>query len=263
MLDWVAVADLTKCDIFSLGISCYEVVTRVPMEMNGAMWHRLRNGVLPRRLDELRALREDKNAFESHATSKPVVESRSRCTTTESTSSEVSSAEPLQRLNAFKIDSPQSVSGDRRPRVGEDRHSPTPTHARASLSSLSLTTPIIPDASPSISTSISTDETLRNPTPTPTCSPIDMIPQPVYDVLKQMMAEKPTDRPTSDTCLKDHSCVQSELERMLQHSQQCVLDLEKKLKLQRDSAAVAASIASSGDASQSSRNKLKRHHSVV
>jgi wee1-like protein kinase len=47
LLDWEPVEDLTKCDVFSLGITLYELVTKRPLEMNGPSWHDLRNGRIP------------------------------------------------------------------------------------------------------------------------------------------------------------------------------------------------------------------------
>lgn len=47
MLDWGPVADLTKCDIFSLGISAYEIAFRTPLAPNGEQWHMLRSGDFP------------------------------------------------------------------------------------------------------------------------------------------------------------------------------------------------------------------------
>lgn len=44
LLDWGPVADLTKCDIFSLGVTGYEIVTNLPTPLNGPQWHALRNG---------------------------------------------------------------------------------------------------------------------------------------------------------------------------------------------------------------------------
>lgn len=39
--------DLTKCDIFSLGISVYEIVTQIPLPANGEYWHQLRHELFP------------------------------------------------------------------------------------------------------------------------------------------------------------------------------------------------------------------------
>jgi len=43
LLGWGEV-DLTKCDIFSLGISAYEVAMKTPLPLNGAFFHELRAG---------------------------------------------------------------------------------------------------------------------------------------------------------------------------------------------------------------------------
>ncbi|CAM9840047.1 unnamed protein product, partial [Sphacelaria rigidula] len=37
-------SNLTKCDVFSLGITLYEIVTSRPLPPNGEEWHRLRSG---------------------------------------------------------------------------------------------------------------------------------------------------------------------------------------------------------------------------
>jgi serine/threonine protein kinase len=38
--------DLTKCDIFSLGITLYEIISRLPLPSSGEDWHRLRHNEL-------------------------------------------------------------------------------------------------------------------------------------------------------------------------------------------------------------------------
>jgi len=40
--------DLTCSDIFSLGMTLYEILTRDTIEGNGPRWHELRNGMLGR-----------------------------------------------------------------------------------------------------------------------------------------------------------------------------------------------------------------------
>lgn len=40
------IEDLTKCDIFSLGITAYEIVSEIPVPMNGDRWRDLRSGKL-------------------------------------------------------------------------------------------------------------------------------------------------------------------------------------------------------------------------
>jgi wee1-like protein kinase len=52
LLDWGPVQDLSKCDIFSLGITAYEIVTHIPSPVNGPQWHALRDGsfALPARI---------------------------------------------------------------------------------------------------------------------------------------------------------------------------------------------------------------------
>jgi serine/threonine protein kinase len=48
LLDWIAPSDLTKCDIFSLGITVYEIVAGQEMvPLNGPLFHELRSGKLP------------------------------------------------------------------------------------------------------------------------------------------------------------------------------------------------------------------------
>ena len=68
LLDWGETLDLSKCDIFSLGISgknkiipclkiiinyfiifmiVYELYTRSSLEPNGPKWHEIREGVIP------------------------------------------------------------------------------------------------------------------------------------------------------------------------------------------------------------------------
>lgn len=47
LLDWDAPSDLTKCDIFSLGVTAYEIVSRVEAPLNGPIFHELRSGTLP------------------------------------------------------------------------------------------------------------------------------------------------------------------------------------------------------------------------
>jgi hypothetical protein len=44
MLDDSASLDLTKCDIFSLGMTIYEIVSKEPLPMNGPKWQELRTG---------------------------------------------------------------------------------------------------------------------------------------------------------------------------------------------------------------------------
>ena len=36
--------DLTKCDVFSLGATAFELVRRAPLAANGPAWHALRDG---------------------------------------------------------------------------------------------------------------------------------------------------------------------------------------------------------------------------
>jgi len=45
LLNWGPVQDITKCDIFSLGVTAYELYTGRVMESNGTEWHNLRDGV--------------------------------------------------------------------------------------------------------------------------------------------------------------------------------------------------------------------------
>lgn len=52
------VADLTKCDIFSLGITLYEISNRVTLEINGSQWHALRNHTFSFIIDLSKELRE-------------------------------------------------------------------------------------------------------------------------------------------------------------------------------------------------------------
>jgi serine/threonine protein kinase len=52
LLDWAPVQDLTKCDIFSLGITVYEMAcsasqTIQPLTANGSEWQALRAGFIP------------------------------------------------------------------------------------------------------------------------------------------------------------------------------------------------------------------------
>ncbi len=42
MLDWDPVEDLTKCDIFSVGVSAYELVSNSPVPTHGDDWQKLR-----------------------------------------------------------------------------------------------------------------------------------------------------------------------------------------------------------------------------
>ena len=44
LLDWAPVKDLTKCDVFSLGLTAYELLTNQRLPVNGPQWHALRNG---------------------------------------------------------------------------------------------------------------------------------------------------------------------------------------------------------------------------
>jgi wee1-like protein kinase len=43
-----AVPDLTKADIFSLGVTAYELITKCDLPCNGEEWHDLREGRLHR-----------------------------------------------------------------------------------------------------------------------------------------------------------------------------------------------------------------------
>jgi len=45
LLDWGPVPDLTKCDIFSLGITTLEIVSGVQVASEGQEWHLLRSGL--------------------------------------------------------------------------------------------------------------------------------------------------------------------------------------------------------------------------
>jgi len=45
LLSWGPVADLTKCDIFSAGITTLEIASGVEMPFNGDQWHQLRAGL--------------------------------------------------------------------------------------------------------------------------------------------------------------------------------------------------------------------------
>lgn len=44
LLNWGPIPDLTKCDIFSLGITVFELYTGVNVEPNGSNWHMMRSG---------------------------------------------------------------------------------------------------------------------------------------------------------------------------------------------------------------------------
>ena len=43
LLDWVAPSDLTKCDIFSIGITVFEIVPGNPVPLNGPLFNQLRS----------------------------------------------------------------------------------------------------------------------------------------------------------------------------------------------------------------------------
>ena len=45
LLDWAPVPDLTKCDIFSLGITALEIVSGIQVASEGEEWHLLRSGI--------------------------------------------------------------------------------------------------------------------------------------------------------------------------------------------------------------------------
>lgn len=44
--------DLTKCDIFSLGATVYEIYTRKPLPADGEEWQNLRNGIFNNMMDD-------------------------------------------------------------------------------------------------------------------------------------------------------------------------------------------------------------------
>jgi serine/threonine protein kinase len=43
LLNWGPIPDLTKCDVFSLGITVFELYTGVSVEANGSNWHMMRS----------------------------------------------------------------------------------------------------------------------------------------------------------------------------------------------------------------------------
>ena len=47
LLQWTPVDDLTKCDVFSLGITCYELSSGNSVKSNGDEWHALRSDNIP------------------------------------------------------------------------------------------------------------------------------------------------------------------------------------------------------------------------
>ena len=47
LLQWTPVDDLTKCDVFSLGITCYELSSGNSVKSNGDEWHALRSDTIP------------------------------------------------------------------------------------------------------------------------------------------------------------------------------------------------------------------------
>ena len=48
--------DLSKANIFSLGLTVCELLSGVELPLNGALWHELRHGLVPQPLDSLHDL---------------------------------------------------------------------------------------------------------------------------------------------------------------------------------------------------------------
>lgn len=44
LLDWGPVKDLAKCDVFSLGVTAYELATNTSVPANGPLWQSMRDG---------------------------------------------------------------------------------------------------------------------------------------------------------------------------------------------------------------------------
>ncbi len=62
LLDLSSIVDISKCDVFSLGITVFEIITNVGVPMNGERWHELR---------EARLLPITSTALDSSSPSKP------------------------------------------------------------------------------------------------------------------------------------------------------------------------------------------------
>ena len=58
LLDWGNCDDLSKADIFSFGLTMYELLSGIKLPANGPLWHDLRNGRAPARLDYLHSFVE-------------------------------------------------------------------------------------------------------------------------------------------------------------------------------------------------------------